>query len=146
MLGVSIDLEFPWWEPKLLAALLHVHYQAGFHCPTKLNSLALQTNLHTPETKAIKAVTHGDFENHRHPTEEQVCLLPGRYSIPQYLHSPFLIFPLVPGTLGMSILYLQQSESCVYRGCIIKHESELLCLLILKTQGFPPSLGQVQSL
>ena len=129
-----------------MAALLHVHYQAGFHHLTRLNSLALQTNLHTPETTAVKTVTHGDFENSRYSPEEHVCLLPGRFSTPQYLHSSFLFFPLVPGTLGMSIPYSKQSESCVYRGCIIKHQSELLCLLILKTQGFPLSLGQVQSL
>ena len=46
----------------------------------------------------------------------------------------------------MDIPYSQQSESCVYRGCIIKHQSEFFCLLILKTQAFSPSLGQVQSL
>lgn len=98
-----MTLSSPWWE--LLAALLHVYYQAGFHHLTRLNSLALQTNLLTPDTKAVKTVTHGDFENSRHLTEEQVCLLPGRFKTPRYLHSSFLFFPLVPGTLGMSIPY-----------------------------------------
>lgn len=57
---------------------------------------------------------------------------------------------IVPGymtiTLGMGIFYLQKSESCMCRGCRVKHQSELLRWLILKTQGIPPPSGLVQYL
>lgn len=96
---------FHWPDPllaegqgsKLLATLLLMCCQAGYHHPIGLSSLVLQSNLSTPETKTATTVTMG-LEALR---MAGTCWGAGGSAPWKTCTLPYLYFPLVPGALKM---------------------------------------------
>lgn len=132
---------------KLLATLLHMCFQVGFS--TILlgqNSLVLQINLSTPETKTVTAVTRGGWETLGTvdpALSSKPCLSPGTLRTPHCSHPPFLILPIGAQDSGNGILDWQQSKNCAHGGCRVRRQTEPLRRLVQKTQGVPPPLGKV---
>lgn len=92
---------------KLLATLLHMCFQVGFS--TILlgqNSLVLQINLSTPETKTVTAVTRGGWETLGtvDPALSSKHVCPLEHLGPLIAHTLPSFSPLVPRTQGMASL------------------------------------------